>query len=266
MPKVLFIGDIVGRPGRNFVAERVAALKAELDALIVVANGENAAGGAGITTKIANELFEAGVDAITLGDHVWDQKQFDQEIDAFDDLCRPANLPPNAPGRSYLVVVKGSFRLGVFTLLGQNFMGMKSDCPFRGAASMLDITAIAVDATLVEAHMEATSEKVALGWYLDGRASAVVGAHTHVPTADERVLPRGTAYITDVGMTGAYRSVLGREVSAVVAGFLDGVKRRYEIADQDVRLCGALIDIDEETGMAESIERVRVDRPEHFEA
>ena len=258
MPKVLFLGDIVGRPGRTFVIERIASLKTELGADIVIANGENAAGGAGITRKIANELMEAGVDAITLGDHVWDQKNFENEIDSLDLVCRPANLPKKNPGRTYLIVERDGFKLGIFTLLGRNYLALKADCPFETADMMLETLKNHCDAVFVEAHMEATSEKVALGWYLDGRAAALIGTHTHVPTADSRALPSGTAYLTDAGMCGPYASVLGREVDPVVASFIDGRKRRFKVAESDVRICGCVIDVDSRKGLSTQIERIEV--------
>jgi len=258
MPKVLFLGDIVGRPGRTFVAERVASLKAELGADIVIANAENSAGGAGITKKIANQLISAGIDAITLGDHVWDQKNFENEIDDIEQVCRPANLPEQNPGRTHLVIEKDGFRLGILTVLGRNYLTLKSSCPFKMVAAKLDELKVACDAVFVEAHMEATSEKIALGWYLDGKAAAVVGTHTHAPTADGRVLPGGTAYLSDAGMCGPYHSVLGRDVGSVVASFLDGMKRRFPVAEDDIRICGCLIDIDAATGLATRFERIEV--------
>lgn len=260
MPKILFLGDIVGRPGRTFVMERIASLKAELEVNFVIANGENAAGGSGITRKIADELIEAGVDAITLGDHVWDQKNFENEIDELERVCRPANLPEQNPGRTYLVVERDGFRLGIFTVLGRNYLTLKSDCPFKTADTMLNCLKSNCDAIFVEAHMEATSEKIALGWYLDGRATALIGTHTHVPTADSRILTKGTAYLTDAGMCGPYASVLGREIDPVVASFIDGRKRRFEVASDDVRICGCVIDVDATKGLATGIERIEIYR------
>ena len=258
MPRVLFLGDIVGRPGRTFVIERVASLKTELGADIVIANGENAAGGAGITRKIADELIAAGIDAITLGDHVWDQKNFENEIDVLESVCRPANLPEQNPGRTSLVVERDGFRLGIFTVLGRHYLTLKSDCPFKTADALLKRLERDCDAVFVEAHMEATSEKIALGWHLDGRVAAVVGTHTHVPTADSRVLSGGTAYLTDAGMCGPYKSVLGRDIDPVIASFIDGRKRRFEVAKSDVRICGCIIDVDPMNGLATGIERVEV--------
>lgn len=258
MLKILFLGDIVGRPGRNFVIERVASLREELGADIVIANAENSAGGAGITKKIADQLIEAGVDAITLGDHVWDQKNFENEIDELERVCRPANLPEQNPGRTYLIVKKNGFRLGIFTVLGRNYLTLKSSCPFHMADAKLAELKSQCDAVFVEAHMEATSEKIALGWHLDGRAAAVVGTHTHVPTADGRVLPGGTAYLSDAGMCGSYASVLGRDVEQVVATFLDGMKRRFPVAEDDVRISGCLIEVDPPTGLSLRFERVEL--------
>jgi metallophosphoesterase (TIGR00282 family) len=258
MPKVLFLGDIVGRPGRAFVIERVATLREELDADIVIANAENAAGGAGLTKKIADSLIVAGVDAITLGDHVWDQKNFENEIDGLEQVCRPANLPEQNPGRTHLVIEKDGFRLGILTVLGRNYLTLKSSCPFKMVDAKLAELEKDCDAVFVEAHMEATSEKIALGWYLDGRVAAVVGTHTHAPTADGRVLPSGTAYLSDAGMCGPYHSVLGRDVGPVIASFLDGMKRRFPVAEEDVRISGCLIDIDAATGLARSFKRIEL--------
>ena len=258
MPNILFLGDIVGRPGRSFVIERLADLRMELDVDIVVANAENSAGGAGVTGKIITELYAAGIDAITLGDHVWDQKNFEIEIEQFDRVCRPANLPAQNPGRSHLIIEKDGFRLGIFTVLGRNYLALKSSCPFTMADTKIAEIQSLCDAVLVEAHMEATSEKVALGWYLDGRAAAVVGTHTHVPTADGRVLPGGTAYLSDAGMCGPYASVLGRDINQVVATFLDGMKRRFHVAEDDVRIAGCLIGIDPNTGFSNKFRRVEL--------
>jgi metallophosphoesterase (TIGR00282 family) len=256
MIKVLFLGDVVGRPGREFLIEKVPELRSELSLHAVVVNAENAAGGAGLTESIARDLLSAGVDAITLGDHVWDQKGFDSDIVQLDRVCRPANLPKQNPGRTHLVIPANGFKIGIVTVLGRNYIGMKAEgCPFRMADELLDELKGDCDALLVEAHMEATSEKVALGWHLDGRVAAVIGTHTHVPTADGRILPKGTAYISDVGMSGPYNSVLGRKVEPVIESFLDGMKRRFPVADEDVRLSGCLIGIDGKRGIAESFQR-----------
>jgi hypothetical protein len=258
MSKILFIGDIVGRPGRRAVQRLLPGLREQLALDLVIANGENAAAGAGITAVIAEELRAAGIDAITLGDHCWDQRGFDREIGAIEYLCRPANLPPQCPGRTSLVIERNGLRLGICTVLGRQFMKIHAADPFACALEQVQALRGACDALIVEIHAEATSEKVALGWYLDGEVAAVLGTHTHIPTADARVLPGGTAYITDLGMTGPYASVLGRDTRAVVARFLDGMPRKFDVAEGDVRLCGALLDIDPATGAATAIERVEV--------
>lgn len=254
--RILFIGDIVGQPGRNCVREVLPSLREEIHADIIIANGENAAAGSGITSVIAHELVGYGVDGITLGDHIWDQRGFVEEIGKLQHVCRPANLPAENPGQTYLIIERDGFKLGVVTVLGRTFMKTHADCPFHTANAILDTLRKECDAVFVEIHAEATSEKIALGWYLDGRAAAVIGTHTHVPTADARVLPRGTAYLTDAGMTGPYESVLGREIQPIVAKFLDGLPRKWPVAQGDVRLCGVVIDLDPETGIATNCERV----------
>lgn len=263
MLKLLFIGDIVGRPGRDLVNERLAKMRTELSLDFVIANGENAAAGAGITGSIARSLLDAGVDAITLGDHVWDQRGFETEISQLEKICRPANLPHECPGWDHLIIEARGFRVGVFTLLGRIYLGMKAECPFLCADRMIEQLRSQCDAIVVEIHAEATSEKQALGWYLDGKVTAVVGTHTHVPTADAGILPKGTAYISDIGMTGPYASVLGREIEPVVARFRDGMPRRFGVASGDVRLSGALIEIEASMAHAQKIEllTVRQDQP-----
>src|ERR1041384_6649463 len=244
MLKLLFIGDIVGRPGRDIVVDRVPKLRRERGIDFVIANGENAAAGAGITGSIAKSLLESGVDAITLGDHVWDQRGWETEIAEIDRVCRPANLPAACPGWDHLIIEARGFRVAVFTVLGRSYMNMKADCPFLAADRMVDQLRAQADAIIVEIHAEATSEKQAMGWHLDGRVTAVLGTHTHVPTADACVLPKGTAFMCDVGMTGPYASVLGREIQPVIARFLDGMPRRCEVAEGDVRISGAPGEID----------------------
>lgn len=255
--RLLFIGDIVGKPGREAVAAAVPRLRAERGIDFIVANGENAAAGAGITGTITRSLLDAGVDAVTLGDHVWDQKGWDQEIGGFDRVCRPANLPAVCPGRDHLILEKPGCRLLVFTVLGRNFMGAKADCPFVAADALLARLAGKFDAALVEVHAEATSEKQALGWHLDGRVTAVLGTHTHVATADASLLRRRTAFMCDVGMTGPHESVLGREIAPVVGRFLDGMPRRFEVATGNVRLCGTLVEFDG-AGRADRVEWLSV--------
>lgn len=258
MLKLLFIGDIVGRPGREVVADRLPRVRSEHGIDFVIANGENAAAGSGITGSIAKSILESGVDAITLGDHVWDQRGWENEIAQTDKVCRPANLPSACPGWDHVIIEARGFRLAVFTVLGRSFMNVKADCPFLTADRLIGQLRAQADAIIVEIHAEATSEKQALGWHLDGRVTAVLGTHTHVPTADAAILPKGTAFICDVGMTGPYASVLGREIKPVVERFLDGMPRRFDVATEDVRLSGALVEIGASSANAQKIELLTV--------
>jgi metallophosphoesterase (TIGR00282 family) len=195
-----------------------------------------------------------------LGDHVWDQRGWESEITQIDRVCRPANLPSKCPGWDHVIVETRGFRVAVFTVLGRSFMNTKADCPFLTADRLIEQLKAQADAIIVEIHAEATSEKQALGWYLDGRVTAVVGTHTHVPTADARVLPRGTAFMCDLGMTGPYASVLGRAIDPIVQRFIDGMLRRFDVATDDVRLSGALIEIDASMAHASKIELLTVRR------
>lgn len=258
MLKLLFIGDIVGRPGRDILAERLPRLRQERGLDFVIANGENAAAGSGITATLARSILDCGVDAITLGDHVWDQRGWEHEIGQMERVCRPANLPRACPGWDHLIIEARGFRVGVFTVLGRTFMNLKADCPFLAADRMVEQLRGQCDAIIVEVHAEATSEKIALGWHLAGRVTAVLGTHTHVPTADAAVLPGGTAFMCDVGMTGPYAGVLGREVKPVIGRFLDGMPRRFEVATGDVRISGALIEISPAMARAEKVELLTV--------
>ena len=257
MPKLLFIGDIVGRPGRELLKRKLPEIRETQGIDFVVANGENAASGSGITAAIAAELAGCGVDVVTLGDHIWDQRGFDREIVELSNVVRPANLPKQCPGRDFVVVEKGGVRLGVCTLLGNAFMKIEADSAFHMIDDFFERVKGSFDALLVEVHAEATSEKVAMGWYLDGRATLVAGTHTHIPTADETLLPHGTAYITDVGMTGPYASVLGREIPAVLGKFLDGMPRKWEVAGGDVRICGCIVEFTPK-GRATAVSRLCV--------
>ncbi len=260
MLKILFVGDVVGRPGREMLMERLPRLRQELKLDAVIANGENAAAGSGINASIAKALLQNGVDVITLGDHVWDQKGWESSIDDLPQVCRPANLPGGCPGADHVIVNVKGVRIAVFTALGRTFMGMKAECPFHAADEMLRRLAGEADAFFVEAHMEATSEKIALGWHLDGRALAVLGTHTHVPTADACVLPGGTGFMCDVGMTGPYESVLGRQIRPIVDRFLDGMPRKCEVAEGDVRISGAIVEYDEVAKRANKVELLHLKR------
>ena len=259
--RILFIGDIFGRPGRNIVKDRLPGLVQKFSIDLVIANGENSAAGFGITPALAEDLFEMGIDVITTGNHVWDKREIVDYFQMADGnqhsmarrLLRPANYPEGMPGWGFYQGEKKGVPYAVMNLQGRVFMASNDD-PFRIADQLLKTTNAKV--IFVDMHAEATSEKISLGWYLDGRVTVVVGTHTHVPTADERVLPGGTAYITDVGMTGPYDSVIGVKKELVVERFLNGMPTRFEAATGDVRLCAIVVDCDDLTGKARSIERV----------
>ncbi|MGH8020309.1 MAG: TIGR00282 family metallophosphoesterase [Opitutaceae bacterium] len=253
MIRILFVGDVVGRPGRAMLAAEAPRLRESLGLHFIIANAENAAAGAGITGALAKGILEAGVDAITLGDHVWDQRGFETEIAGLERVCRPANLPAACPGRRFVIVEREGVRLGVFTVLGRQFLPPRADCPFLVADQIITELRPRTDLIVAEMHAEATSEKIAWGRYLDGRVAMVVGTHTHVPTADACVFPGGSGYITDVGMTGPYDSVLGREVQPVIQRFLDSMPRRFPVAERDVRLSGAVVEWDPEARRAVSM-------------
>lgn len=256
--KVLMIGDIVGSPGRRAAEVIIPQLNEEYRLDLVIANGENAAGGSGITPRIARELFSFGIDIITTGDHIWKKKEVIEIIDSEERLLRPANYPPKVPGKGQVVVKSRSgLDIGVINLLGRVFMA-PIDCPFEVARTKVtELKEKKASIIIVDIHAEATSEKMAMGWYLDGLVSAVLGSHTHVQTADERVLPNGTAYITDLGMTGPLDSVLGRRVEQVLERFITGMPTRFEMADHNIWLQGVVLDIDPKSGRANSIERIR---------
>jgi metallophosphoesterase (TIGR00282 family) len=247
--RILFVGDVVGRPGRDAVAVLLPKLREELRVDLAIVNGENAAGGAGLTAEIARELQASGADVVTSGNHVWDQRQFMNEIGSLDFVLRPINLPANNPGRGSLVA-KGVL---VANAIGRTFMNPADD-PFRAMDVLLatDVPRMRV----LDWHAEATSEKLAMGWHLDGRITAVVGSHTHVPTADARVLPRGTALVCDTGMVGPRDSILGMRTDVIVERFRTGMPKRFEVADGQVVFGSVLIDADDASGTARSIERV----------
>jgi len=255
--RILFIGDLVGSPGRDLVTKNLAEITRQHSVDLVIANGENSAAGFGITPKICEELFHAGVEVITGGNHSWDRKEILEYIVNEPRLIRPANFP-NSPGRGlYVGTSRSGVRYAVLNLEGRVFM-TALDCPFRTADTELARIPPDVKVIFVDMHAEATSEKQAMGWYLDGRVSVVVGTHTHVATADERVLPNGTAYITDVGMTGPHESVIGMDRNSMVKRFLDAMPVKFEVALGDPRLNSVLVDVDEASGRARSIGRVRV--------
>jgi len=254
--KILVIGDIVGRPGRAAIAEFVVPLREERALDLVIANCENVAGGAGVTTATADELFRAGVDVLTSGNHVWRKREALELLKLDHRILRPANYPEDAPGSGSTVVeTLAGQKVGVLNIMGRVFMDAL-DCPFRAAERELARLTLATPVIIVDMHGEATSEKVAMGWFLDGKVSCVFGTHTHIPTADERILPGGTAFITDVGMTGPYDSVIGRRVDQILERFLSKVPNRSEVAEGNVQLRALLIEVDAATGKAVSVERV----------
>src|SRR3954463_6436409 len=259
---ILFIGDVVGSPGRKIVGQVLPPIIPRWEIGLVVCNAENAAGGSGLTINCHEELVDAGVDVFTLGDHVYRKDEVFTLFDRDDRLCRPANFPEDSPGAEAAVVeAKDGTPVGVFTLLGRTYMRPVDD-PFRAADRVLDRMGSAAKVILVDIHAEATSDKQLLGRYLDGRVSAVLGTHTHVPTADEQILPRGTAYQTDVGMTGPYDSILGRRYDRVLAATLTFVPHTFDVASGDPRLCGALVEVDPGTGRALTIRRVSINQDE----
>jgi metallophosphoesterase (TIGR00282 family) len=253
--RVLLIGDIVGRPGREAVEIFLPQLRRDFNMDFVVANGENAAGGRGITKDIAFALYELGIDFLTLGNHTWDQKELVKYIDDDRRMIRPANYPVGVPGRGYGVVAKNGLKLGVMNLSGRVYLP-PLDNPFKMALDIVNKIKDEAQAVLVDFHAEATSEKVAMGRFLEGKVSAVVGTHTHIQTADEKVLGQGTAYITDVGMTGPADSIIGVKKEGVITNFLTQMPFRMEVADGPIQLNAVLIDIDE-TGRAMGIERIQ---------
>lgn len=252
--RLLFVGDVVGRPGRAALAALLPALKEEVRPDLTVVNGENSAGGFGITASTVAEIVRAGADVITTGNHVWDQKQFVDEIATLDNVVRPYNYPPGAPGRGAIVVEASGERVLVMNLQGRTFMSDLDD-PFRAANEVLDANPD-VRIVLCDMHAEATSEKLAMGWHLEGRASLVVGTHTHVATADARILPGGTAYVTDVGMVGPRDGVLGMGREAVLHRFLTGMPRRLEPAAGVVTFNSVVGTISRPTGRAIAIQRI----------
>jgi hypothetical protein len=255
--KILFIGDIIGRPGRMAVEKLLPGLIEEHQIDFVIANGENAAAGFGLTPAVLDNLFALGIDAVTSGNHLWDKKDILPRLKKEHRLLRPANYPPEVPGTSFGVYQdKQGRKVGVFNLLGRVFMPAV-DCPFRTADKIIAELKKETDIIIVDMHAEATSEKIALGWYLDGRVSAVIGTHTHVMTADQRVLPQGTAYITDAGMTGGFDSVIGMEKEPIIEKFLTQLPTKFEVAEGDVRFNGVVVEVDEQSGKAIEIIRIK---------
>ncbi|HEX9023693.1 MAG TPA: TIGR00282 family metallophosphoesterase [Geobacteraceae bacterium] len=256
--RILFIGDIVGKPGRQVLARELYRLVDRYLIDLVVANGENAAGGFGITEETANELYKCGIHVLTSGNHVWDKKESLDFVRNEERLLRPANYPEGTPGRgSGLFQTAGGIKIAVLNLEGRVFMN-NLDCPFRTADREIGRLQLETPIILVDFHAEATSEKASLGWYLDGRVSAFVGTHTHVQTADERLLPGGTAFLSDAGMTGAFDSVIGVKKEEAISKFLTQLPVKFDMAKNNLRLNGAVIEVDERSGRALSIERINL--------
>ena len=256
--RILMLGDVVGKTGRQAVSRYLPELVDQHRPDIVIANGENSAGGLGITRDTALPLYDAGVDVITLGNHIWAQQGMEDLLNVEMKVIRPANLPPGLPGRGGGVfTTRSGVKVGVINLLGRIFMEPVDD-PFRAADAMIQEVTKETHIIIVDMHAEATSEKGALGWYLDGRVSAVLGTHTHVPTCDERILPRGTAFITDVGMVGPRNSILGVKVEAVIEKFRLMTKKKFEVASGPAVLYGVTVEVDNETGKAKSISRIKI--------
>ncbi len=255
--RVLFVGDIVGRPGRRAVKEFLPGLIAEREPHFVLGNGENAAGGYGLTESVAKELFKYGFDCLTSGNHIW-RREFFPYLEKTDRVLRPANYPTGAPGTGQVLLKKGDWSVGVINLEGRVFM-RNLDCPFRVGAALASSLRSETRCLLVDFHAEATSEKIALGWYLDGKVSAVLGTHTHVQTADETILPEGTAYISDVGMTGVADGVIGMRRDQAIELFLNQVPRKLEVPKKGLlKMEAVFLELDPDTGRALKIERLRL--------
>ncbi len=256
--RILAAGDVVGKAGRNILKAGIARMKSRDDFDLVVVNVENAAAGFGITPDIADKFFDMGVDVLTTGNHIWDKRDILDYLEREPRLLRPVNYPPGCPGTgAYVATTSSGARAAVVNLQGRVFMPL-TDCPFQAADRVLSSLKGKTPVVIVDMHAETTSEKMAMAAYLDGRVSFVFGTHTHVPTADERVLPKGTAYVTDLGMCGAYDSVIGIEPSTSLPRFLTAMPTKFETASSNPWMCGAVVDVDESTGLAQSITRFKL--------
>ncbi len=255
--KLLLIGDVVGKPGRAALLDRLQDLKEQHAIDLTVMNAENVAGGFSITAAIADLLFASGVDVMTSGNHIFDKHEVIEYIQKQPKLLRPANYPPHTPGNGMWVGKVKDVRVAVISLMGRVFM-QPSDDPFRIVSELFATLSDEVKVRIVDMHAEATSEKVAMGWYLDGKASVVYGTHTHVQTADERLLHEGTAYITDLGMTGSYGGVIGMKKGDIINRFTSPIHRKPDHSKSEMRICGVVVDVDEQTGRARSIERINL--------
>jgi metallophosphoesterase (TIGR00282 family) len=258
--KLLCIGDVVGRPGRQVVSQAVPALTKERGLDCVIANVENSAAGSGLTEVLYEKFLKYGVHLMTMGDHIYRKQEILPVLERSDCIVRPANFPAEAVGREFAIYQTAAGpRVAVISLMGRLFIRMVADCMFHAVDRVLAKLPRDVKIIVVDMHAEATSEKVAMGWHLDGRVSLVFGTHTHVPTADEQILPKGTAYVTDLGMSGPYDSVLGRRKDRVLRAMTTGMPAPFDVATDDPRMYGVLVVVDSETGQAKRIERIRVD-------
>ncbi len=255
---ILCIGDVVGEPGRNAIRELLPKIKEELRIDFTICNGENSAGGSGITPRLADELFKSGCDILTTGDHVWDKFDIKEYLNQNKNIIRPANFQPGSPGRGWTVAkTSKGVKVGIINLLGRVFMRYNVNCPFREFQSIFKEIKQETSIVVVDLHAETTSEKVAFGFFSDGQASVVFGTHTHIQTADDVILPQGTAYITDLGMTGPYDSVIGQNKDQIIERFTTGLPVRFQVAESNVRLNGIVVDVDEKTGRAKSMVRLQ---------
>lgn len=261
---ILCIGDIVGTPGRRVLTEALPTVSSERAVDCNIVNVENAASGSGLTPSLYDKFIRAGVHLMTLGDHVYRRRNIIPVLEKSDRIVRPANLAPGAPGNEFAIwETQAGVRIAVISVLGRMFMRLHVDSPFHAVDRVLATLPTDVKIVVVEMHAEATAEKVAMGWHLDGRVSVVFGTHTHIPTSDDRILPKGTAYITDLGMTGPYDSVLGRVKERVLSSLTTNVPTPFEVAAGDVQMCGIVVEVDSVTGCAKSIERIRIARGQH---
>lgn len=261
--KLLFIGDVVGSSGRTALKQYLPRLKQKYNPVVTIVNGENAAGGRGITEKIYKELLHAGADVITLGNHTWDHKEIFDFIDDAKQLVRPANFPEGTPGQGSTLIQVNNIKIAVINLQGRTFLPAL-DCPFRKANELVEKYRKHTPYIFVDFHAEATSEKQAMGWYLDGKTTAVIGTHTHVQTADNRILPKGTAYLTDVGMTGPYDGILGMQRETVIKRFLTSLPVRFQVMSGRKQLSGICVTIDENNGCALGTERILINEDHPF--
>ena len=256
--KILLIGDIVGSGGRQAVNKLAPLLREEYQCDFIIANGENMAGGKGMNNKTLKHLEPAQIDVITSGDHIWDQRQFLDEITGHDHILRPANLQQGLPGKGHgIYTLSSGIKIGVINLLGRVFMAQASDCPFQCVERILEEIHKETDLIFVDFHAEATSEKIAMGRFLDGRVTCVFGTHTHVQTADNQVFTNGTAYLTDLGMVGSKNSILGRKIAPVVQKFATGIPKYFEVEKKNIELRGAVVEVEPSTGKAISIELIQ---------